>query len=1372
MNSKNYYKLNGALDASGSGKFYSGNLDENESEILNYTSKPFLISYTHAMKGVKAILLLLMFSSLFIIGLTAQTVRTIGSIGLTDYSTINDAFNDVNSGAISGEIIFQLTSNVTETQSSTLNANGSGSASYSSILIIPDAGQKVFIQGNLSGGLITFDGSSNVTINGLNTNGDSLVIENLNTSGHTILFTSSAFDNLITNTTILGGNSSASSGVIHFSTASGSLAFGNINNTISNCDISNASNGNYPLHAIYSDGTASKENQNTITNCRISNFFNATATHSGIRLNSNNNSWTISNNKLYRSTELTITSASVLTNGIYINDGSSYTITQNTIGYNSYSDSGVFKYNVSNTGHTFNGIYLSTNSDQSNVISGNKISGIEINAASNSFVMNGIFLDAVSNPSIFTVENNTIGSLNQSNAIVLKTTNRLDLYPIKFNGASFEILADITANSIGSINSGAVSIGSLFTSMVQTSGSVSSDFLVYENIIGASGNGIINLGTIASAGDYRINGINLAHSGSIDLNGNSIQYLYENSTGTTSPYLYGINISFTGGNSSNSKLIRNNTIHELVAYSGASSFGSRVCSGIFIASGNNTYTLEVNDNTIYDIKYLGADSVSNGVSGIAIPGTTQKMKIYGNSIYGIENNSRYACSSSTFNAGGIYGIEMNNSTNSTNRIEIYNNRIYLKADNNSVPTCIPIRGIDVHSLSSVYYNTVVISGSSCASGGTTIPTTCFSAGQYLEIPVYNNVFYNDRSGNGKHYAIVNDGYTTYSTTNYTCISDYNIYYTADTSTMAKWGSSDRTFTTWKSSVYNGGTGPNVDLNSQNTDPLMADVTDMDFWGAGGSSSPMINTGTPITDIEQDYEGNDRDATNPYIGAYEKIINIWIGSISDDWNNAANWNANILPLAGENIFFSPFTVNHCIMDDVKTVKNIYNMQSTYNLVLNGFTLTVDGNIVLENNAKIDATDSGSCIVLNSEDEQVFPAGSIVNNEIYHLINNTSSGIFFYNDIQILNTLEMSYGNIEMNSNTLELGTSASIPGDLNYNTGFIIGEMTRWFSNTTNSGNTGLFPIRYNDYDRTVTVEYTSAPTTGGTLTVNVNPGDMGSDGLPITNIAAVGICASFDVTNTSDNGYWVIDDGNGLSGGAYDITLIGEGIAGIIDICELTAIKRVGSGNWLESGTHLETTGSTFYPIVKRAGATGWSNWGFGGSNINPLPLSFLSVKANCSASGNTINWTTTVEDNIQKFAVERSIDGKIWETIKFIPAQSIFASINNYSYTDLQVSSSNFYYRVRYIEFDQQMGLSPIVPVECLEDETIQLSLYPNPTSSTVTIKSTEALETIEVMNAFGNVVLTVYSDDVEFTLDIKDLSPGVYFIKTEYAYSRLMKY
>lgn len=53
------------------------------------------------------------------------------------YTTLKAAFDDINNGTLTGNIELQITSSITETQLATLNASGSGFASYNNVVIYP-----------------------------------------------------------------------------------------------------------------------------------------------------------------------------------------------------------------------------------------------------------------------------------------------------------------------------------------------------------------------------------------------------------------------------------------------------------------------------------------------------------------------------------------------------------------------------------------------------------------------------------------------------------------------------------------------------------------------------------------------------------------------------------------------------------------------------------------------------------------------------------------------------------------------------------------------------------------------------------------------------------------------------------------------------------------------------------------------------------------------------------------------------------------------------------------------------------------------------------------------------------------------------------
>ena len=205
----------------------------------------------------------------------AQTTKTVGGTG-ANYATLKLAFDAINTGTITGAITLQITGSTTETVSAVLNASGSGSANYSSVSIYPTLTGKT-ISGNIAGPLIDLNGADYVVFDGrVNAAGavKDLTITNTNTgyASSTVRLIGSAANNTLKYCTIKGSGMSSSAGIIFFSSAA--TGSGNDGNLVDQNNITADAAGR-PVNAVYSEGTASRENsENTISNNNIYNFLN------------------------------------------------------------------------------------------------------------------------------------------------------------------------------------------------------------------------------------------------------------------------------------------------------------------------------------------------------------------------------------------------------------------------------------------------------------------------------------------------------------------------------------------------------------------------------------------------------------------------------------------------------------------------------------------------------------------------------------------------------------------------------------------------------------------------------------------------------------------------------------------------------------------------------------------------------------------------------------------------------------------------------------------------------------------------------------------------------------------------------------------
>ena len=134
--------------------------------------------------------------------------------------SLGAALVDVNNGSYTGVITIDVCGDTTEGTSAVLNASGTGGSSYTGVTIAPAGGVPRTISGGIAAILIDLNGAGGVVIDGLNSGGNALTIENTSTaaSAATIRFIGDASGNTVRNSTIKGATTGTSSGTIVFAT--------------------------------------------------------------------------------------------------------------------------------------------------------------------------------------------------------------------------------------------------------------------------------------------------------------------------------------------------------------------------------------------------------------------------------------------------------------------------------------------------------------------------------------------------------------------------------------------------------------------------------------------------------------------------------------------------------------------------------------------------------------------------------------------------------------------------------------------------------------------------------------------------------------------------------------------------------------------------------------------------------------------------------------------------------------------------------------------------------------------------------------------------------------------------------------------------
>ena len=134
------------------------------------------------------------------------------------------------------------------------------------------------------------------------------------------------------------------------------------------------------------------------------------------------------------------------------------------------------------------------------------------------------------------------------------------------------------------------------------------------------------------------------------------------------------------------------------------------------------------------------------------------------------------------------------------------------------------------------------------------------------------------------------------------------------------------------------------------------------------------------------------------------------------------------------------------------------------------------------------------------------------------------------------------------------------------------------------------------------------------------------------------------------------------------------------------------------------------------------------------LPVTFTSIQAYRKNAAITVEWKTNNENNIRRYDVERSADGR-----SFIVAGTVSAtngSSNNYQWLDASPFSGNNYYRVKAISHSGQFNYTSVIRIQANAILPV-ISVYPNPVKGGIVTLKLEGLVagkySIQVFNALG---------------------------------------
>jgi hypothetical protein len=384
------------------------------------------------------------------------------------------------------------------------------------------------------------------------------------------------------------------------------------------------------------------------------------------------------------------------------------------------------------------------------------------------------------------------------------------------------------------------------------------------------------------------------------------------------------------------------------------------------------------------------------------------------------------------------------------------------------------------------------------------------------------------------------------------------------------------------------------------------------------------------------------------------------------------------------------------------------------------------------------------------------GAELPSNINNLTINKSNSVALSGSTIVNGTFALTSGNISLGTNNLTVSSIAG--GD---STSYVITNGTGTL--IQNVGTSPVtFPIGFVASDYTpITFSNTGTQQNYNVRIRSVTPSLMtsGLDRQWIVKETSAGttILGLVTLTWTATSAYTL---------GAPDSCDMVENITGSVD--PYYAIKE-----GLDGTTSSATTGSMSYPLGDIT--TGLYITMVGKVGAVPVELSTFTSAVN--GRNVSLNWETKTEKNSDKFVIERTKTDAAaktlnWESVTSVKAAVLSNSPKKYSFTDKNLQSGIYQYRLKMIDNDGSFAYSKVVGVEVTLPKNFELSQnYPNPFNPTTKINYSlpnDSRVTLEVYNIIGERVAQLVNEEqsggyyvVNFGTSSNNISSGIYIYK-----------
>ena len=167
-------------------------------------------------------------------------------------------------------------------------------------------------------------------------------------------------------------------------------------------------------------------------------------------------------------------------------------------------------------------------------------------------------------------------------------------------------------------------------------------------------------------------------------------------------------------------------------------------------------------------------------------------------------------------------------------------------------------------------------------------------------------------------------------------------------------------------------------------------------------------------------------------------------------------------------------------------------------------------------------------------------------------------------------------------------------------------------------------------------------------------------------------------------------------------------------------------------------------------------------SRTTVLPVELMSFDVEVQRNlTSLVKWSSANEINLDRYEIERSIDGKSFEKIGYVFASGSLDEID-YEFTDYAPESGVNYYRLKSIDTNGEYSYSEVRSILISNAEKVVFDVYPNPAKDhvNVIINAAQQEETMILLYNQSGQKIVEATVDRDTRLDTSRLSSGIYLL------------